>query len=429
MVSDKMKNLLSKSKRLSTQERNIQFNLNSSEYNSESMFLMDFFDTTDVFELTIRIMDGMERLYFSSFLSILEKVYGDELEYTIHKNMYRPKNLVEKNERLDNQYKDIRNIQTKDHKSIYDYGKLRYNILVRFFPKGDKSHYIMCTSFVAYLEDGDVQDYSLATSHISAFVPYGTDIEEDVNKIYAELPKHVIPRISKSTEILSIHENSSGLYLHSYSVGETNIKDIDLHYNGNNGVPFSEVDKYIQHSLEHDEHGLYLFRGSTGTGKTTYINYLMSQMKQLRFVKMPIKFLHNIEDPNIEPFLLQNCSNSIFIVEEAESALIKRENSNNPSLVSSLLNLADGVMRQVSKIRVIATTNMDINDIDDAILRGGRLKVDYLFDKLPVDKANKLAKKIGLDETFSEPVSIGNIYHKKDQILKRDKVKFIGFKN
>jgi len=62
------------------------------------------------------------------------------------------------------------------------------------------------------------------------------------------------------------------------------------------------------------------------------------------------------------------------ILEDADDCLIAREkNTAAKASLSALLNLSDGIMGATLDLRVIATTNQELGDIDRAILRPGRL--------------------------------------------------------
>ena len=73
---------------------------------------------------------------------------------------------------------------------------------------------------------------------------------------------------------------------------------------------------------------------------------------------------------------------------------------------SSLRGLFGSVKDDALKIKFICTFNTNINNVDKAILRKGRLKVRYEFKPLSKDKANKIGKSLGVhvdkDTTLAE---------------------------
>jgi len=79
--------------------------------------------------------------------------------------------------------------------------------------------------------------------------------------------------------------------------------------------------------------------------------------------------------------------------------------------VSVLLNLTDGIMGDVFNISIIATYNSDRRGLDKALLRKGRLKYEYCFEKLTKSAVKRLntAKNLGIDVTG--PMSLAEVYN------------------
>ena len=102
-------------------------------------------------------------------------------------------------------------------------------------------------------------------------------------------------------------------------------------------------------------------------------------------------------------------NNSVIILEDCERILVDRNNGN--SLIGTLLNLSDGIISDAFNLKFICTFNADIASIDKAILRKGRLKVKYEFDKLTADKTEALGKKLGKDIKKGESLTLADIYN------------------
>lgn len=211
------------------------------------------------------------------------------------------------------------------------------------------------------------------------------------------------------------------------------IKDVDLEMNY--GKNFLEIDEMIVTRLKEKSNGLYMFHGSPGTGKTTYIKHLTSKINK-DFIYIPTNMLEYFTtDPNSLSMLLRK-PNSILILEDAEKAILKREDGGSSSSVSSLLNLSDGIMSDIMKTSIIVTYNCSKYDIDDALKRKGRLQMDYEFGPLSIEDSHSLARSLNFPEDFireeiKEPTSLADIYNlqtKVDFLNKKESSKrVIGF--
>jgi energy-coupling factor transporter ATP-binding protein EcfA2 len=178
---------------------------------------------------------------------------------------------------------------------------------------------------------------------------------------------------------------------------------------------FKDIHNKIVENLNKNESGLYLFHGDPGTGKTTYIKHLSSLIKR-EFIYVPTSFLDHLSDPSFLPALLHK-KQAVLVIEDAEKALLAREPGDGgaASLVSTILNLTDGIMANVFNISIIATYNSPRQSIDKALLRKGRLKAEYRFDKLSIEQAQKIVNTIKKDYKVTEPMALADIYNLDDE--------------
>ena len=172
---------------------------------------------------------------------------------------------------------------------------------------------------------------------------------------------------------------------------------------------FAAVHDDIVNNLNKCESGLYLFHGDPGTGKTTYIKYLSSLVNR-DMIYVPTCFVDYLADPSFLPALLHK-KHCVLIIEDAEKALLARDPSDSSSVVSTILNITDGIMANVFNIAVIATYNSPRQSIDKALLRKGRLKGEYRFDKLSIKTAQKIMNKVKPGYNVDEPMSLAEIYN------------------
>jgi len=236
--------------------------------------------------------------------------------------------------------------------------------------------------------------YSICISYKPGMPSYVEDFEKFFIK---EEIKNVIFTIMK--------DENGGVRFDPFEVSVPEKYDIKQCYE----PEFEEVHNKLVENLNKNESGLYLFHGPPGTGKTTYIKYLSSLLKR-DMIYVPTSFVDYIADPAFLPALLHK-KQCVLIIEDAEKALLARDPSDSSSVVSTILNITDGIMANVFNIAVIATYNSPRQDVDKALLRKGRLKGEYKFDKLKPETAQKIINKIQPGYKVEEEMSLADIYN------------------
>jgi hypothetical protein len=159
---------------------------------------------------------------------------------------------------------------------------------------------------------------------------------------------------------------------------------------------FAEVDEIISGSLQKNESGMILLHGEPGTGKTTYIKHLICKHSEKQFIFIQNDFVRDLLNPSFVFFLLQN-KNSILLIEDAEKVVVSREHLASDSVVSTILQLTDGLFSDYLNIKIICTFNTNIERIDKALLRKGRMIAKYKFAPLSPEKTSALANKLGFE--------------------------------
>jgi uncharacterized protein YlzI (FlbEa/FlbD family) len=180
--------------------------------------------------------------------------------------------------------------------------------------------------------------------------------------------------------------------------------NLSLNYN-NDLVVFHTM--LLRKIKEKGKAGLFLLHGKPGTGKSTYIRYLIHRLNT-KVIFMPPKMAGNLDAPEFTEFLVEN-GKCVLVIEDAEELIKSRETSY--SNLSMLLNLTDGLLGEALGIKVIATFNTHISNLDKALLRKGRLKGMYEFKELAEDKCRKLAASLGVTFTIAKPLTLAEIYN------------------
>lgn len=259
----------------------------------------------------------------------------------------------------------------------------------------------------------------------------GVDVQvysNDESEIYTELVEKIIAmgkkRKHESNNIALVIQTPRGYDTTSFELPEQKL-DIELGY----GKGFKPIHEKIINTLnQKNGKGLVLLHGTPGTGKTHYLKYIASKIKDKRVLFIPPYLADFITSPEMTPFLIQN-SNSILFIEDAERVITDRNNG-GANGVSNILNITDGILSDILKIQIVATFNMDKAKIDSALLRKGRLIAEHKFDALPIEDANNLIKHLGKTHIATKPMTLTEIYNLEETEYKsEDKYSPIGFNN
>lgn len=252
---------------------------------------------------------------------------------------------------------------------------------------------------------------------------------------------------------------------------------------------------YIKEQLQEKKPDgrLVIFHGVPGSGKTYLIEGLMESIKNSVFVLIPSDYLSSLNNPSFlpaliglkeeigfeneiavngeddvfdisysdeveewnevlsnaridkpSPNLLRKHGSLILIVEDADANLSKRDGYNQ-NIISSVLNFADGILGRTLDLRIVCTTNLENMELDEAIMRPGRLLKKVHVDKLSKDEAETCYRSIlEMKEEEKTPddvlsflkngATVAEIYklaqNKKDAekvLKKKDSKKKVGF--
>jgi hypothetical protein len=211
-------------------------------------------------------------------------------------------------------------------------------------------------------------------------------------------------------------KKKANIQLVKSEMGHLDTEDYDLfvpplNLKLNYGESFVKVNDVIVNKLnENNGKGIILLHGDPGTGKTSYIKYLTTLIKEKDILFIPPSMAEMLSEPSIIPFLMDH-KNSILIIEDAERVISDREGNGSPAGVSNILNLTDGILGDCLSIQIVATFNMKREKIDQALLRKGRLIAEHKFEKLTVEESNKLLKHIKKDHKVSEGLTLADIYN------------------
>ena len=154
---------------------------------------------------------------------------------------------------------------------------------------------------------------------------------------------------------------------------------------------------------------LVILRGAPGTGKTHLIRGMLHEKLDRTVVHLPPSLISQIDSPGFLTALGHQEEPILLIVEDADSCLIQRQDENMPS-ISALLNIGDGLLGHALDLRILLTTNADL-EMDEALRRAGRLCREIEVGKLKAWHANAIFQRLGgHDSPFDRDVPLSDVY-------------------
>ena len=187
---------------------------------------------------------------------------------------------------------------------------------------------------------------------------------------------------------------------------DTNYRiDLERHYN-DGMLDFNDL---VLSKLQEDgSNGIVFLHGKPGTGKTSYIRYLIKELDK-KVIMIPSEMIPQLATPRFMKFILKQ-DNSIMVIEDAEGILESRDNVRN-NIISNLLNLTDGLLSDCLGIQFICTFNTDLVKIDKAFFRPGRLIGSWEFKELTENKVEAIANDQNIELPEIKPMTLAEIFN------------------
>ena len=186
--------------------------------------------------------------------------------------------------------------------------------------------------------------------------------------------------------------------------------------------PFiKNLDEYVKNFVTGDE-TLLIFQGVPGTGKTRLVRHLLREMakyyREASSENCYFGFTNNPELINNEEFYMRFLLDDNYvgmILEDSDVNIKSRKGLGDNKTINKLLFASDGFIPHNKKI--ILSTNLDVKNIDSAIIRSGRCYDFVQTRELTIPESDtfikayskKFKKDINI-RSFIKPVPLCDIY-------------------
>lgn len=251
-------------------------------------------------------------------------------------------------------------------------------------------------------------------------------------KLYDLLQEVVVP-VKNEGRIYTFTETQYGLSLTPMS----KVSSVPLIRTNYSNMVIEDYDYIVENLKSNDPLGkMIVIDGNPGTGKTYLIRGMIEEVVDALWILVPSNMINKITDPNFIPVLIETRAEHnkgcplIFILEDADACLVPRA-ADNISAISNILNFADGLFGSLFDLRIVATTNASVVEIDKAIMRPGRLCKRINVGALAMNEANNTFKHIMKDykDSYEElpyktVYTLAEIYHHANSIKKGKPVKY-----
>lgn len=243
---------------------------------------------------------------------------------------------------------------------------------------------------------------------------------EDFLKEFVDGEFWFLPASEKNFYMIA--QTQHGLTKRKTNFANIEIKDdrYDLYY----GEDFPK-DKIMSFVKDKHPESLLLFHGVPGSGKSNLIKNLITECED-DVIYIPPSMVSVISQPSFISFMLDN-RGCVLLIEDAEEILSVDRNSGT----QNILGMTDGFLRDCMGMRIICTFNCDLKKVDPALLRKGRLYLEYRFGELSIKDGQRLADYCELDITIDKEMTLADIfnYHKDNTSTKSFEDRLMGFGN
>lgn len=198
------------------------------------------------------------------------------------------------------------------------------------------------------------------------------------------------------------------------------------------GDDFPAWDRSLKQILKGPKPGTVILRGPPGTGKTTYLRHLTAAVARThRVFVLAAGDFEMLTSPKLVNFWadegrFHGSRQKIVVLEDAEELLAER-GVGDRGAVASLLNVADGLLADFLKVKLVCTVNCALDRLDPAVTRSGRLLACREFARMPRERAQRIADVHGLSLQPQPDWSLAEVFAGPPKVQASEERRVLGF--
>lgn len=216
-------------------------------------------------------------------------------------------------------------------------------------------------------------------------------ISQFVEKIMESSEDEIEESISENevSFIKYVSSGQTGLTLETMKPMSADYENIELYFNDN---VLKDTKKLLK-KINKTSKGISIFYGKRGTGKTTLLSYIASQLKK-PVIFLPISTIDlAINAGGLKPLIKQE---TVLLIDDCE--ILNADLYGKSSLTfANLLQLVDGLYSDEFNLNVILSFNLDNeDDIDEELLESNNLISVVKLEELKKTKVKELCSHLNL---------------------------------
>lgn len=161
-----------------------------------------------------------------------------------------------------------------------------------------------------------------------------------------------------------------------------------------------------------------IIHGRPGTGKTYLLKAITQACPKALVIFVPNTLVADLGNPELIEVFTENrrsVSQRIILLAEDADIIFRKRDRDNTNAISSALNLTDGMFGELLKVYIVGTTNVKLDEVDEAIKRPGRLSEEISVGGLSADQAAAVYRRLKgesaeVPEAFKDGATLAEIY-------------------